>query len=157
MAIKKRRQGIRSNKDDKRRKGVKVRPDSKIENSKFEDEILERYYAFEYVSEIAEDITSRGLEICDNTINRWAKRHGHNEGRLSDRDRLLDIFIARGLNKRQPVDAKTALKAVELKMKKHKEIDSGVTPINIQIVTPQDINERVNKANRLHPYIGTDK
>jgi hypothetical protein len=144
----------------KRGKDKSPRPNCIVENCGFEDEICERYYNFESVADITRDMNTRdyfknGVDMSKMAIDRWAIRSGHRDKRMADRDRILDMVIARGLCASIPIDSRTGLKAVELKMKKHKELD-GDTTINVQVITPEQISERINKANRLLPKRAVD-
>ena len=134
-----------------RKKSRNARVDCKIENCEYLEEIKRRFWEFEAVSSIAEDISSRGFYLSENSVHRWAERSGEFAARAKDTDHILDMVIKRGLAKHIPMDGKTGIAALKLRMQKHKEIESN-TNINIQIIkSPEQINERINQANRLLP------
>lgn len=130
---------------------AKARPNCIVENSGLVQEIKERFWSFESARSIAEDMTKRGIEMHECAVHRWAKRTGEFDARARSTDHILDTIIERGLRHNIPVDSKTVVSAMKLRMQKHKEIESNVN-VNIQIVkSPEQINERINDANRLLP------
>lgn len=138
------------------KKIVKSRPNCKIEKSEYFEEIREMFWAFESVKTIAEVMNKRGFELSENNVRRWSVRSGEFAARAKDTDHILNTVIERGFDRQIQLDGRVGIAALKLRMQKHKEIDSS-TNINIQIIkTPEQINERINNANRLLPILNGD-
>lgn len=136
----------------KRKNLEKARPNCLVENCEFFEQIKERFWNFESAKSISEDMTKKtGNEMSEWSIHRWGKRSGEFDRRAKSTDHILDTIIERGLRHNIPVDSKTVVSAMKLRMQKHKEIESNMN-INIQIIkSPEQINDRINQANRLLP------